>query len=293
MTRWDELLATPGAILADGAMGSALMAQGLELGAAPELWNVTHPERVGAVHAGYAAAGSRIILTNSFGASRFRLERHGLADRLDELNRAAVAVARAAAPGALIAGDIGPSGLMLAPLGPLSVAEAREGFAAQARALVAGGADLIWIETMADLAEVAAAVTGVQDVAPGLPVIATMTFDTKGRTMMGVRPEQAVKELTRLGVSALGANCGNGPDEMLEVIGRMVAVAPSVPVVAKANAGMPRLVEGRAVYDAGPEVMARYALAARDRGARIIGACCGSTPAHLAAMGAALGAGPA
>ncbi|MBP6671249.1 MAG: homocysteine S-methyltransferase family protein, partial [Gemmatimonadales bacterium] len=189
MTRWDELLATPGAILADGAMGSALMAQGLELGAAPELWNVTHPERVGAVHAGYAAAGSRIILTNSFGASRFRLERHGLADRLDELNRAAVEVARAAAPGALIAGDIGPSGLMLAPLGPLSVAEAREGFAAQARALVAGGADLIWIETMADLAEVAAAVTGVQDVAPGLPVIATMTFDTKGRTMMGVRPE--------------------------------------------------------------------------------------------------------
>ncbi|HMV31524.1 MAG TPA: homocysteine S-methyltransferase family protein, partial [Gemmatimonadales bacterium] len=163
----------------------------------------------------------------------------------------------------------------------------------QARSLVAGGVDLIWIETMADLAEVAAAVTGVQDVAPGLPVVATMTFDTKGRTMMGVRPEQAVKELTRLGVSALGANCGNGPAEMLEVLDRMAAVAPAVPLVVKANAGMPRLVEGRAVYDAGPEVMASYALAARQRGARIIGACCGSTPAHLAAMAAALGAGGA
>ena len=289
MTRWDDLLARPGAILADGAMGSELMAQGLELGAAPEGWNVAHPERVATVHAGYAAAGSQVLLTNSFGASRFRLERHGLADRLDELNRAAASVARAAAPGALVAGDIGPSGLMLAPLGPLSVAAAREGFAAQARALVAGGVDLIWIETMADLAEAAAAVTGVQDVAPGLPVVVTMTFDTKGRTMMGVRPEQAVKELSRLGVAALGANCGNGPAEMLEVLDRMVAVAPAVPLVVKANAGMPRLVEGRAVYDAGPEVMAQYATAAQQRGARIIGACCGSTPDHLAAMATALG----
>ncbi|MFN8650323.1 MAG: homocysteine S-methyltransferase family protein [Gemmatimonadales bacterium] len=287
MSRLDEMLAA-GPVLADGAMGSALMAQGLELGASPELWNVEHPDRVAAVHRGYAEAGSRIILTNSFGASRFRLERHGLTARGAEFNRAAAAVARRAALDSLIAGDIGPSGLLLAPLGPLTPDEAQAGFAEQAQALVEGGVDLIWIETMADLAEVRAAVAGVRQVAPALPLIVTMTFDTKGRTMMGVKPEQAVKELAGLGVAALGANCGNGPDEMLGVLGKMAETGTTVPLVAKANAGMPRLVDGVAIYDATPDSMVRYATEVRARGARIIGACCGSTTAHLAAMGKAL-----
>lgn len=292
MSRWDDLLAEGGPILADGGMGSTLMTLGLALGAAPELWNVDYPERVRSVHAGYLAAGSRILLTNSFGASRFRLDRHGLAPRLDELNRAAVQVARAAVTAAgnraLVAGDIGPSGLMLAPLGPLTREAARAGFAEQAAALVGAGVDLLWIETMSDLAEVAMAIEGIREVAPAIPVLATMTFDTKGRTMMGVRPRQAVAELVRLGAAAIGANCGNGPDEMLEVLTGMREAAPPVPLVAKANAGMPKLVEGRAIYDATPAEMARYAVAARDHGARIIGACCGSTAGHLAAMGAAL-----
>lgn len=287
MSRLDEMLAA-GPVLADGAMGSALMAQGLELGASPELWNVEYPDRVAAVHRGYAEAGSRIILTNSFGASRFRLERHGLTARGAEFNRAAAAVARRAALDSLIAGDIGPSGLLLAPLGPLTPDEAQAGFAEQAQALVEGGVDLIWIETMADLAEVRAAVAGVRQVAPALPLIVTMTFDTKGRTMMGVKPEQAVKELAGLGVAALGANCGNGPDEMLGVLGKMAETGTTVPLVAKANAGMPRLVDGVAIYDATPDSMVRYATEVRARGARIIGACCGSTAAHLAAMGKAL-----
>lgn len=292
MSRWDDLLAEGGPILADGGMGSTLMTLGLALGAAPELWNVDYPERVRSVHAGYLAAGSRILLTNSFGASRFRLDRHGLAPRLDELNRAAVQVARAAVTAAgnraLVAGDIGPSGLMLAPLGPLTREAARAGFAEQAAALVGAGVDLLWIETMSDLAEVAMAIEGIREVTPAIPVLATMTFDTKGRTMMGVRPRQAVAELVRLGAAAIGANCGNGPDEMLEVLTGMREAAPPVPLVAKANAGMPKLVEGRAIYDATPAEMARYAVAARDHGARIIGACCGSTAGHLAAMGAAL-----
>lgn len=283
MGRLDDLLAL-GPVLADGAMGSTLMTQGLELGAAPELWNVEHPERIAGVHRDYAAAGSRLLLTNSFGGNRFRLDRHGLAPRGAELNRAAAEVARRAAPGALIAGDIGPTGLLLAPLGPLAPEEAQAGFAEQARALVEGGVDLIWIETMADLGEVRAAVAGVREASAGIPIIVTMTFDTKGRTMMGVKPEQAVKELTGLGVAALGANCGNGPEEMLGVIGKMAATGTAVPLVAKANAGLPKLVDGAAIYDATPEVMARYATDARAAGARIIGACCGSTAAHLAAM---------
>ena len=287
MGRLDDLLAA-GPVLADGAMGSTLMTLGLELGAAPELWNVDFPERVAGVHAAYAAAGARLILTNSFGASRWRLDRHGLTSRHAELNRAAVAVARGGAPEALIAGDIGPSGLLLAPLGPLGAEEARAGFAEQAQGLVDGGADLIWIETMSDLAEVMAAVAGVREVSAEIPIVVTMTFDTKGRTMMGVRPEQAVQALAPLGVAALGANCGNGPAEMLDVIGKMAATGTTLPLIAKANAGMPTLVDGRATYDATPGAMAQYARDVRARGATVIGACCGSTAGHLAAMGKAL-----
>jgi methionine synthase I (cobalamin-dependent) len=161
-------------------------------------------------------------------------------------------------------------------------------FAEQAAALVAGGADLIWVETMSDLAEIEAAIAGVRRAAPATPIVATMTFDTRGHTMMGVSPEQAVDALSALRVDALGGNCGNGPDELLPVVERMAGVAPGVPIVAKSNVGMPVFVDARAVYLTEPAAMATEAEAMRRAGATLIGACCGSTPAHLAAMRDAL-----
>jgi 5-methyltetrahydrofolate--homocysteine methyltransferase len=292
MGAWEKLLSQPGLILADGGMGTMLMELGLQFGASPELWNVEHPDRVGKVHRGYLEAGSRIILTNTFGGNRLRLGLHNLQDRVVELNRAAARLVRqeveAAGGRALVAGDIGPSGGILAPLGELEPAQAVEAFAEQAGGLVEGGVDVIWIETLSSLEEVRAAVDGARRASKDIPIVATMTFDTRGRTMMGVTPEQAVKELSTWGLAAIGANCGNGPEEILGVIQKMCAAAPQATLVAKANAGVPKLEKGRAVYGAGPEEMAHYATAVADAGARIIGACCGSTPRHLAAMAAAL-----
>ncbi|HEY7970436.1 MAG TPA: homocysteine S-methyltransferase family protein [Candidatus Limnocylindrales bacterium] len=282
------MLAEPGPILADGAMGTMLFAAGLQFGDPPEAWNVMHPDVVRRIERGYVEAGSRIILTNTFGGNRLRLRLHGLDKRVDELNRTAAILLRAevdAAGGdALVAGDIGPSGEIMAPLGTLEEDEAVDVFAEQAAALVAGGADLIWIETMSHLAEITAAIRGARQASPTIPIIATMTFDTRGYTMMGVSPEQAARALLAAGADAIGGNCGNGPDELLPVIERMHAVAPDAVLVAKSNAGMPELVDLQAVYRADPATMAESARDFRRAGARIIGACCGSTPAHLAAM---------
>jgi 5-methyltetrahydrofolate--homocysteine methyltransferase len=292
MGAWDELLSQPGLILADGGMGTMLMELGLQFGASPELWNVEHPDRVRQVHQSYVQAGSRIILTNTFGCNRLRLGLHNLQDRVVEFNRAAARLVRqeidAGGGRGIVAGDIGPSGGILAPLGELEPADATAAFAEQAGGLIDGGVDVVWIETLSSLEEMHAAIDGVRQASADIPIVATMTFDTRGRTMMGVTPEQAVRELAGWGVSALGANCGNGPDEILAVIGKMKAAAPQATLVAKANAGVPKLEKGRAVYGAGPEEMAAYATAVADGGARIIGACCGSTPRHLEAMAAAL-----
>jgi 5-methyltetrahydrofolate--homocysteine methyltransferase len=289
---WDALLARPGLILADGGMGTMLMELGLQFGASPELWNVEHPDRVQQVHRGYIEAGSRIVLTNTFGCNRLRLGLHKLQDRVVELNRAAAGLVRqeveAAGGSAVVAGDIGPSGGILAPLGELEPAQAVEAFAEQAGGLIQGGVDVLWIETLSSLEEMRAAVDGARQASRDIPIVATMTFDTRGRTMMGVTPEQAVQEFSSWGLATFGANCGNGPEEILAVITKMHAAAPQAALVAKANAGVPKLEKGRAVYGAGPEEMARYATAVADAGARIIGACCGSTPRHLEAMAAAL-----
>ncbi len=290
--RWRALLAGGGPILADGAMGTMLFASGLQFGDPPEVWNVSQPEVVRRIHRGYLEAGSRIVMTNTFGGNRLRLRLHGLQDRVDELNRTAAILLRtevdAAGGGALVAGDIGPTGEIMAPLGTLSEEEATEVFAEQAAALIAGGVDVIWIETMSHLSEIGAAIKGVRQVSAGIPIIATMTFDTRGHTMMGVSPEQAVAALAAWGADAIGGNCGNGPDELLPVIERMRAAAPDITLVAKSNAGMPELVDMRAVYRADPATMAEAGLDFQRAGARIIGACCGSTPAHLKAMGEAL-----
>lgn len=293
MGAWERLVERPGLILADGGMGTMLMALGLPPGAAPEPWNVEHPDRVREVHRGYLRAGSRILLTNTFGGNRLRLGLHNLQDRVAELSRAAAGLVReemdAAAVQGVVAGDIGPSGGILAPLGELEPEQAVEAFAEQASGLIEGGVDVIWIETLSSLEEVRAAVDGVRRVSMDIPIVATMTFDTRGRTMMGVTPEQAVRELSTWGLAAIGANCGNGPEEIVGVIQKMRAVAaPGTLLVAKANAGVPTLEGGRAVYRAGPEEMASYAEAVAEAGARVIGACCGSTPQHLEAMGAAL-----
>jgi 5-methyltetrahydrofolate--homocysteine methyltransferase len=295
--RFHALLAEGGPILADGAMGTMLFANGLQFGDPPELWNLEHPDIVRRIQRAYLDAGSRILLTNTFGGNRLRLGLHGLQDRVDELNRTAAILLRAevdAAGGtALVAGDIGPSGEIVAPLGTLDYDEAVEVFREQAASLVAGGVDLIWVETMSDLNEIRAAIQGVRLASPGIALIATMTFDTRGHTMMGVSPEDAVLHLSAWGADAVGGNCGNGPDELIPVIARMHAVAPDVVLVAKSNAGMPELVDMQAVYRASPASMADTALEMRDAGARIVGACCGSSPDHLRAMAGALTPVPA
>lgn len=292
MTPWEELLQQPGVILADGAMGTTLMELGLQFGNSPELWNVEHPDRVRQVHRGYLDAGAQIILTNTFGGNRYRLSLHDLQARAAELNVAGARIARAEVEAsgrkAIVAGDIGPSGSILAPLGDLEPEQAVEAFGEQAAALIEGGVDVIWIETMSSLEELRAAFDGARRASANIPIVTTMTFDTRGRTMMGVKPEDAVAELRGWGVAAIGGNCGNGPDEIISVIEKMRATVPDVILVAKANAGIPRLQDGRAVYGAGPADMATYATAAAKAGARIIGACCGSTARHVQAMAEAL-----
>jgi 5-methyltetrahydrofolate--homocysteine methyltransferase len=291
--RWERLLDGDAPVLADGAMGTQLFSAGLQFGDPPEVWNLSNPDIVRRIHRGYLDAGARVVLTNTFGGNRHRLALHNLEGRVAELNRTAAILLRAevdAAGGdALVAGDIGPSGLIMAPLGTLEREDAVSAFEEQARELIAGGVDVIWIETMSDLSEITAAVEGVRRASPDIPVIATMTFDTRGHTMMGVSPEQAVKALADLGVDAIGGNCGNGPEELVPVIEKMHAAAPDVTLVAKSNVGMPVLVDTRAVYLTDAPTMAGWATAMRDAGARIVDACCGSTAEHLAAMGHALG----
>ncbi len=290
--RFRELLAEGTTVVADGAMGTMLFQSGLQFGDPPEVWNLAHPDVIRRIHRGYLEAGSRIVLTNTFGGNRARLRLSGHEDRVDDLNRTAAILLRAevdAAGGrALVAGDIGPTGEIIEPLGTLPYEEAVDIFREQATSLIAGGVDLIWIETMSDLNEIKAAIQGVRQASPGIALITTMTFDTRGHTMMGVTPEQAVESLAAWGADAIGGNCGNGPDELLPVIAKMAAAAPDVVLVAKSNAGMPELVDMRAVYRADPETMAIQAVAMRDAGATIVGACCGSTPEHLRAMAAAL-----
>ncbi|HUV04208.1 MAG TPA: homocysteine S-methyltransferase family protein [Armatimonadota bacterium] len=273
-------------VLCDGAMGTMLQAHGLPAGACPELWNVERPDAIAQIHAAYIEAGSRIISTNTFGANRLKLAPYGIAERARELNSAGVAIAReVAGPEIFVAGSIGPTGEFLEPLGNLSFGEAVEAFAEQAVAQAQAGADVILIETFSDLEEAKAALAGA--LSSGIPCFCTMAFDTGGRTMMGVDPVAAVVELTKAGASGVGANCGLGPTETLEII-RQMREASSGIVIAQPNAGLPRLVEGRTVYDSTPEEMASYAVEFARLGVNIIGACCGSTPEHIRAMAASL-----
>jgi 5-methyltetrahydrofolate--homocysteine methyltransferase len=281
-----------GPLLGDGAMGTMLQDLGNDEGGAPELWNVERVDVVEGVLEGYASSGSRLLTTNTFGGTRARLQMHGLEDRVEELNQAAAALARSVAdrhPGTFVLGDIGPSGELMEPMGDLTIDSAAELFAEQVRGLVAGGVDGILIETMSDLSEVEAAVTAARKEAPGLPVFATLSFDTNLRTMMGVSPAMAVQAISDMGVDVVGANCGRGLDEMRIIAAQLAeAGAGRVRLMVQSNAGLPKLQGDTFVFDGTPEEMAGYAVEMRDLGFTVIGACCGSTPAHIAAMREAL-----
>lgn len=281
-----------GPLLGDGAMGTMLQDLGNDEGGAPELWNVERIDVVEGVLEGYAAAGSRLITTNTFGGTRARLQMHGLEDRVEELNQAAAELARRVAdrhPVTFVLGDIGPSGELMEPMGDLTIDSAAEMFGEQIRGLVAGGVDGILIETMSDLSEVEAAVTAARKEAPGLPVLATLSFDTNLRTMMGVSPAMAVQAMADMGVDVIGANCGRGLDEMRIIAAQLAeAGAGRVRLMVQSNAGLPKLQGDSFVFDGTPEEMAGYAVEMRDLGFTVIGACCGSTPAHIGAMREAL-----
>ena len=284
-----ELLAEKDWLLADGAMGTNLFQRGLETGEAPDLWNITHPDKVMDVHQSFVDAGADIILTNSFGANALRLKLHGDQDRVAEINRAAAELARRVADHAgrpvVVAGSMGPTGEIMEPVGPLSMAEAEQVFHEQAAALAEGGADVLWIETISSTEEYAAAVAGAA--ATGLPVIGTMTFDTNGRTMMGVTPEDAASFAGSLtpALHGYGCNCGVGPATLIDtVLGLRKTANDSDIIVAKGNCGIPEYVDGEIAYSGSPEIMATYARLARRAGARIIGGCCGTTAVHLKAI---------
>ncbi len=292
MNKIQTLLNSHEYILLDGAMGTLLMEMGLEQGAPPEEWNASHPEQLHEVHRRYIDAGSDIILTNTFGGTRYRLKLHNLQDRVYELNKAAAENARYAADTAsrdvLVAGSMGPTGELMAPMGTMTFDECKAAFAEQASGLSDGGADVLWIETLSDLAEVRAAIEGARSVSD-LPVAATLSFDTNGRTMMGVTAEQVVDTFAPYNLVALGANCGNNLPDTMAAAQTMHQLAPNIPIVAKANAGIPRWVDGGILgYDGTPDVMAGYAYHVHKMGVQFIGGCCGSTPEHIRAMAAAL-----
>jgi 5-methyltetrahydrofolate--homocysteine methyltransferase len=291
-TSLQDLIAEGGPILADGGMGTTLLSLGLERGTPPELWNVDRSQIIRGIHGDYLEAGAKIILTNSFGGSRWRLAHHQLEHRVVELNRAAAQLARSEADrfesAVVVGGSMGPTGGMMEPLGDLTPDKAAEMYHEQSAALVDGGVDVLWIETMSDLEEVRAAIRGCQGAAPGFPIVLTMTFDTHGFTSMGISPEQALSVLDEFELVAFGGNCGNGPQEIEEVIKKLRAANADVILIAKSNAGIPRMIEGQPTYSASHEDMAAHALSVYDLGARIIGACCGSTPEHIHAMRQAL-----
>lgn len=271
-------------LIADGATGTMLMAAGLPPGSAPELWNMERPEQILALHRAYLEAGSQIILTNTFGGSRIKLDKFGLGERVAELNLAAARLARQASQGrAYVAGDIGPTGELMQPMGLLTYEAALQAFAEQAAALAQGGVDAIWVETMTDLSEARAAVAGARQ-ATDLPLFCSLSFGRKARTMMGVSARQAAQELWPLGLSAIGANCGEGLEMIPEVLRQMREVLPQAPLIVKPNAGLPRLVAGQTTYDLGPGDFAAQMQEFIALGAQVIGSCCGSSPDFIAAL---------
>lgn len=283
-----EALNTRPWLLADGATGTNYFQMGLVSGDAPEIWNFEFPERVRSLHRRFIEAGADIILTNTFGGNRHRLKLHNAQDQVREVNIAAAKNARAEADAVnrpvYVAGSIGPTGEIFEPIGSMSHAEGVAAFAEQAKALQEGGVDVLWIETMSSEEELRAAVEGASQA--GLPIVTTMSFDTNGRTMMGITPQAFGALASSLATQpvAIGANCGVGASELVATVLGITAARPDAHVVAKGNCGIPQYVDGHIHYTGTPELMSDYARIALDAGARIIGGCCGTSPDHLAAM---------
>jgi methionine synthase I (cobalamin-dependent) len=288
-----DLLASRPYLLADGATGTNLFAAGLATGEAPDLWVEQRPDEVLKLHRSFIEAGSDLILTNSFGGTRYRLKLHGAEGRVKEVNRRAAELAREAADTAgrpvIVAGSMGPTGELIEPLGQLSFEACIEAYAEQAEGLAAGGADVLWLETLSSPEELKAAALGASGA--GLPVTATLSFDTNGRTMMGITPAAALELFRGIQppLAAFGANCGVGAAELAAtILGLTADLRPGEVVIAKGNCGVPSWHEGHIHYSGTPELMAEYARLVRDAGARIIGGCCGTTPEHIRAMRDAL-----
>jgi 5-methyltetrahydrofolate--homocysteine methyltransferase len=275
-------------LISDGAMGTFLHAKGLRSGECPESWCVSHPDVVRGIAQAYLAAGSDIVETNSFGGSSFKLGSYGMAGRVGELNRAAAALAKQAMAGkGFVAASVGPTGHILEDEGgDATPAAFYESFKEQVIALAEGGADALCIETMSSLAEAVQAIKAARE-NTNLPVLCTFSFDStpKGfRTMMGLRPERAATEAVAAGAHIVGANCGNGIANMIEITRQMRAAVPAVPILVHANAGVPVLEDGKTVFRETPELMASRVAELVEAGAGIIGGCCGTTPAHITAM---------
>lgn len=275
-------------LILDGATGTNLQARGLPVGTPSDIWVLDNPAEVLRLHRDFIAAGSDLILTNTFGSSRINLGHAGLEARFEETNRAAVALAKQAANGsALVAGSLGPLGEMVEPVGTLSAESARAAYAAQARLLAEAGVDLLVIETQFDLNEALAAVHGAQSVT-GLPLVCSFSYDRGTRTMMGVKPVQAANALGELGLAAIGVNCGRSLEDNLVVLQELRA-ATALPIWFKPNAGLPRHDDaGTVVYDVTPETMGARAGEWLAAGAALVGGCCGTSPAHLKSIAQAV-----
>lgn len=279
-----------GVLVSDGAWGTALQSRGLQGGECPEEWNASHPDEVKSVALAYAEVGCDLILTNTFGSNRCKLARKGLEDRVAELNEAGARLSVEGAPRAVIAASIGPTGEFLEPLGEMTAAQMEEVFREQIAAVLRGGVHAVCVETMTALEEAACAVRVARSLAPQIDILATMTFDAgaKGyRTIMGVDCATAARELVAAGADVVGANCGNGPRRMVDVM-REMRDAVEAPLVVHANAGMPELVNGETVFRLQPEEMAAVVDDLIGAGASILGGCCGTTPAHIAAIRSAV-----
>lgn len=287
-----KLLETTDAILADGATGTNLFNMGLQSGDAPELWNVDAPDKIRALYKGSVDAGSDLFLTNTFGGTAARLKLHDAQNRVAELNRIGAELGREVADQAgrtvVVAGSVGPTGEIMEPVGSLTHSDAVEMFHEQAEALKEGGADVLWLETISAPEEFRAAAEAFA--LAGMPWCGTMSFDTAGRTMMGVTSADLamiVETLPNPPV-AFGANCGTGASDILRTILGFAAQGTERPVISKGNAGIPKYVDGHIHYDGTPDLMAQYAIMARNAGASIVGGCCGTMPAHLRKMREAL-----
>jgi 5-methyltetrahydrofolate--homocysteine methyltransferase len=289
MPSFVELLAERTVLLADGATGTNYQNMGIEPGVAPEEWVVDAPDKVRELHHRFVDAGSDIVLTCSFGGSSLRLADEALHGRAVEVNRRAAELARnAVGADVLVAGSLGPTGHLAEPLGPLTRDLAVATFAEQAQALTEGGVDLLVLETFFALEEALWAIEGVQKTTD-LPLVASFSFDQGTHTMMGVSPTEVVAAVEPLGVAALGANCGRSLDDTDAIVGELLAAAPTTPLWVKPNAGVPHIEGDTVVYDAGPDQLAAHVRGYVDRGVRIVGGCCGSTPEHVAAIARALG----